>query len=296
MRVPDKVPMYIGKNNIAKAYSNNKHFSKWVTKNTPYVYDFCNIPFCGKIISGNLSTQMFGATVLLELPRTTLNDVIENIGIKPGGLVDCNFIFIRIAGYFDIVREDSEIHKRCSLQKVKVFEEGKVYCNEKGQYLYFGKYFTRDINEKIIEVNVFKEISNKAPPFVMFKKPSLYETGESRIIYKEELSAHILNCQNEFYSKKTFAYDMTKENIYEKIFGKTLQFAMLWDTNEGSFLKNLKDVIIYTNTPTYNIPMVTTNLRTKFNFTDYYMKMIMDNFQLNMPMGLYNNTGYFKGI
>lgn len=71
---------------------------------------------------------------------------------------------------------------------------------------------------------------------------------------------------------------------------------MLWDTNEGSFLKNLKDVIIYTNTPTYNIPMVTTNLRTKFNFTDYYMKMIMDNFQLNMPMGLYNNTGYFKGI
>jgi hypothetical protein len=295
MKVPNKVPIYIGKNTMAKAYSNSKHFSKWVTDNKPYTFDFTNTPFFGRIINGRLAIQVSGLWASLELSKQTLDDVIEYVGINPGGAVDCNFIFITIAGHFDIVREGSELHKRCLLQKVKVFEEGKVYCNEKGEYLYFGKYFTRDINEKIIQVNVFKEISNKAPEFVMFKKPSLYETGESKTIYKEELSFHILKCQDMFYKKQTFGYDITKENLYEKIFGKSLQFAMLGGTTNSDFFQHLKKIPVSfaKNTP-YNIAMLTTtNVKMNFDFVDYFKKMVYDQYQL--PQGIFN-TGYLKGF
>ena len=244
MKVPVQVSIYVGKNNIARPYCNNIIFSKWVRENMPYIFNFENVPFTGKIIDRKLQIEVFGLETLMELSNKALDDLIENVGIQAGGIVSCDFIFIRTAGRFEIVRYGSQLHMQCLLKKVKVFEKGRIYCNEKNEYLYFGKYFTKDINQKVIKINVFKELSDGKPNFVMFKKPCLSETNQYASFTKQELLDFVTTCQNSFYKKAALGTNVTLDNFYSIIFGKTLQFAMLYEKNDHNFIETLKKTML----------------------------------------------------
>lgn len=122
----------------------------------------------------------------------TMSESLINVGIKPKGIIDSNFIWAYVNNYFQLVRVGStkfnELLLRQKLHllpfvKSSEMQEGDVYISKgKAIFVYLGKGNTKKFNFKTLHDYKTKEVENA---FIFAKFPKSFDVSNIQNIIND---------------------------------------------------------------------------------------------------------------